>query len=776
MESGDLERATNAEASVVRVKATLAQALNRGVNLVAKYDEATDELHVSPRHVILPYEIGVREGSEHGPYVGETTVDGQVKAINEICGKNVVELAALLREGTADGTLAHSLRALREDLYQSPLSRIIGTHQDGTPLQTSTLGGVPDIRNALRKGIPPSISEATIIGIARWLARTTDEIVTEEAKKMDDLTTGKPRLEQELNDITKNGIPQTEQSITALREKKQQADQALTGAQEKAQPWTETQQAIYQFIRQRFGHCSKEELQSFLSTMPTNTQFLKERGFLLGKTVEVAADGFAGFDAALKELVNQPEETKKALERFDRENLIDTIILSVRDRLAYLVEESSKDSDGLNELFRDANLLLGQDPTDQQWTLFSKLAGSGKTQDEAKRFLTELLARAVTFSLLTNGLRVPEIKKQLPYALNKIMPERDFFQLLDKTLTTKEFAPIKAELDETEVAKRQVDLQLKPDEESLEKLKTTQQSLHEKLTELARTSSQRLRDQRRQILEKLLVTAVGKREPNLVHLSENVTPFDVYFKSKLLEDVATAVFLGLPPFIANDQRHPSATRSAYSHLRDVMRFAKITGQFSEQSLANLRDFLPEIVSALIPPDHPTPELAIQLVCDLLRNFTPDTTILRYAGIEPQGETREAAQTWQRQAAKVAGEILQGGRVTLIPEDIPRIPLEKLRTLNLAGQKNEAQALVQKIWDPFLAYLRGLGYENGFELVCGAAVQSPELLKNYNRGYFSVDEQQVEQEKSDALINLLFFQQLAQAGHYVIERKTPRPRY
>lgn len=702
--------------SMSAVKADIVRALNSGPNIQAEVDPVVQKI------VVKPWE----------------RVAGQEQ-------EDITKLTAILREELGQnhfGFPQHQVR-LSEIMGQYPNPLIDAMFQRNN---VRALIGARSMRNggeacrvgdgdyredsASKKGIPPEVSSAIAFATSSWLAREVDQSCKTEAERIYQAQTA--IIDNQARALVASQIPECQAIIEQVKAEKGERDRVYGEEAKNVQVLDEQGEKIVQFSKELSGNIPQDRQDDFIHNLPGALQILREKGLLV-KHTEVSPDGFAKLDNLLVEMLGDTSPLTNSLGAFGIKSLDETMRTSVKVAIENYMRKGGVSNYDLftrvSGVFRGLvggrvsleELLKGQE------RLFVKFNNDSRNQQAAKDFVVDLTTRAALLSLFKNG----SISQELPVEISRL----NVTDLLRNSLRQQQnYRSAQEKLRPIRVAKEEVDRKLQDEENRLSSLERQREDYRRQLEDRERLKAREVEEIKLQLLKKLLVDDRGQ-EPPEPRWREAL--WGIVFDSALFKEIVQAVFVGLP--------------------------------YLEPSDPQSYDFLPQLVGAILPENHPTAALASQFISDQLRRYAANEHVLRSAGFSSSSGDQDyrRAQGKRGQVAALIKELEEGARIVEIPPEVQRLDSNAIKKALDEKNAKVRTALIEASNRALGVFLRNLGWSD-YDLVSGYMLQHPSLNDS---GFISLPKNEF--ENSGISSQFPFVTDYDSRPFYVIEQKSKR---
>ncbi|MBI2022028.1 hypothetical protein HYS93_04100 [Candidatus Daviesbacteria bacterium] len=769
--------------SIGRLTDRIVGKLNQeGPNIQSEVDPETGKIKVGPIARINRFEIGAFQDYEKRLEGEPAETENQtgretVARIAPILHRELVEHDFFLSASStaiAPHILTESggmFSSVRGQLYlQDSFKYLIGTNPDGSKLYhppTEAIG-----KMATSKGMPQKVSEAIVYATASWFAKTVESEITTEAQETDDkfVSEQKPLLEADIASLKDQQIPEQQQAVTQAREGQTNSEQSERSSQQEYQTFQESSDQVDKFIRQHTDHLSADDRQKIKERLKEQLgpalQALKEQGFLLSKRVVVdptALDSIANIlNSCLTE--HETEEVKQAAEKIGYLSTAEILQKAASERVAGLLN-SSEQSTG--QIFNQARSAISNTAIfdfsflNEQQILFNKLLMKDPTA--ARDFALGLLRQSLVLHSLTEGIdpssRPSYHKNELTDALDKNFREA----LRSGEPMVKSFQSYNQARQAASTARYNTHTE----EDRLSGLESSLQQKEAQLTSLDSEKESRVKALRDKIWQQVQERLHGTKTARFFKDNPWSGKLEGYLKSELLSEVMEAVFAGLPHCLPQQERERAADH--------VVRMSLIqrpgSRDYQVAQLTQLKDFLPELVGAMLPHDHPTPELGAEFIAKMLRQYTKSDDVRAMSGIYVKPEQTQVALRFSSQVDQLVTAILRGGQISLLPEEAPRPKLEEVRQLNMSGQQDQASALYQEPINMLKKFLTWKGLPQYF-LASNFVLTNPTTPLTEQHYESTISERDFNADPKRAVNNLLYFDEPRFKEVYLIENPQP----
>lgn len=612
----------SAESSAANIKRTIVPILDKAPNIVAKYDEGTSKISIAPRHI-------TEANKTHA--VSESEV-GKGKEV-------VVGLAKMLREELrVPGVLYSELsRVIHNVLSGSHPVGMTGARELVTPILRNKLGliftegsyRVPyDKTSSIvsEKGIPPEIAEIVTIAATSHVARVIDEAVTAAVVQKD--TVYEESARQSLQQTTEK-IATQKASIGEYETKQSELQGDAASKEARAKPLKDSMSQIQAVLRKTCGHLPEGKINELTQRLRTEIAGLQETGLIFNKRVEYQPQRLAAIDKVITQLMDAAGVPAEPFEAVGLQNAGNALI-----RLAETHVQNNRDIQNMRpqDLFTQLEDILvhnysyGLQPVLQsQRELLNKL--EKQDPEKAKQYTLDLAVRTIAIDIAKRGIGTTSQSK---YSLG----DYAFTQTLNRNLNdivreNPEQRTILDDVDSTRQARDQGKRAIEEQRKALELLNKTEEEQKQHVSSLERMRETRRQDLKNPILAQVLTRADGEPiDPDLIKRNGGINSSH-YLESQIMSDFIDAMFKGLPHFVAKDDRHPEVV-----------------------------DFLPTLVSAILPESNSRSRDAVYLVCDLIRKYPKYLNNRRVMS--------NNFISGLNVASEVLYEIARGGKVTPVP--------------------------------------------------------------------------------------------------------------
>lgn len=725
---------TTVEQGIIKAKAKVFDSMRQLPNV------AVDENGVfSSKHKIFATGLGAINKEDPG----DRKIDDEIEV-----GRNVISgVSTLIKQELKTGTKSlgfelppgyllstqfsyispEKMVKLNPDLYKL----IIGDWQrNNLPLTT--------------KGIPVEVAEAIVLATASRLIRDTDTILGDEAGKIDSdfVEKNKPILQVDISRLSQE-LSVQEAKVDGAKKVDGENQRRLEQVRQTLSELTSYKSNLVAFISK--PTIKSQELEQLTRDLSINIQVLEKTGGVIGfgKKVTVRDQVFSNFDAGINDSIQLSESAERSSKVFE--------IAQFGEFITQIAHNYLNDRHKLltcQQMFDQTMTIIGQiAPDSRQVSVIQQqriylLELEQKDPALAMKVAKDFASRVLAVSLLKSvnnpqdWMRTNEVVSGF---LRSVSYQTD--QHLSKTDTYKK---AQQDVEKHTKDKSQSERDYQSVKLTMDLTRRTYDDKNDQLTRLDTDAQRRKEELKNKMLSDLLVDNYGKKTDPVILWREKP---GVFIRSKLLTDTVKAIFDGLPRFIPGDQESKDRV------LRDYI-YRVLNGyqpDYLNKYFQDYPDFLPEVVRALLPGNHPTLESATQLACKVLRRYPKhnDLIVLSGHGNEKFYPTDHG---FYRNTRTVMTRVVQGESVILVPPDTEKLDIEYLYPRKWTG--SEANTMIQLVRAGLQKFVYDTGLKN-FILTSDQALLYPD--EKYSRSMYLTEEQWQKYDAfADNLASLAFW--------------------
>lgn len=768
------EAHVNVESSVARVKARTVEVLNALPNLRSQEKLGEHAIEIKPKKTVNRFGLGaydekgeVTSEKEHGEQMvagaaaliqeelgGSQKLFGEDPQLHDVFATNEASYGPYLRARES------FRKALDRRDHNIALGALVGVHSTGKSMSRyGANSGHPD--DLTRKGLPVQVGEALFVALGNRVARTVTNEAQQEAQRIDDdyVAGQRPILEGEITRLKDEQIPGQESTIREKEALKTEASVKNTHAKEEVKRVEKEKGEVHTQVMESVAKISPEKEDELRKVVERNIAVLTEKGFLK-KNIVIDESGFTHIDRAIGDVIEATPELQILLHRFGFQKPTDVIMAHVEKSVAlYSPSSPLTFFDDAQSLLADVGFHHLRGSFQQQRVYAQKMIDNPKTKDIGQKYLRDMAKRALGIFYILKGDKFTPYGQNSPRLADSSLHRVISYGLSNTDLnkTTKQTA------EEAEAALKRADQEHSSQEGTLRSLQRRLPEKEEELKRLEYGRNSRVDKTTFEIMAQLLQTASG---PAITfdNIAANRFSSPQYFESKLYQDAASALAKGLPHFVANNPRFPRAAEEA-------VRSGNIQ-RASVERVAQLPDFLPPLVDALLPENHPTKAAASQFITDVLRRFPQNPHIRSYTGGELKAIDEQEVLRRYGGMMEVVRAAAAGGWVGTIPKEAPRPALSQVRELNMKGEQGKVVALYGQAAEGVKRFLASQKLDH-YYLVSNYMMVHPLSDLSKLAPFPYVDEKQFANNSYRALDHLLYFSEPELQGVYAVENPLSR---
>jgi len=680
------EQTNLSETSIVRVGENIAGRLKERLPN-AKIDLIDGRLKATPIYKIKNYLLGAEKQSNDGRTVQEDEVT--------IGQDNVVKTANLLeQELQATNEILPLTNPVGDIFFPIVTSSVISaTAKNDCARHVAAKSddyaqyGFENIPRLSEKGIPGSIGQAIVWATARATASTIDEETTKEARQIDGeyVQSAQTQLTGQITEI-ESQLGVSREGLRVVDANQQELESKAISTKKELDDLNDKKQQLQRFPLTLAGRITQPEFDQALKDLNIMPFTVEKKGVLMFKkdvVTEVRSDLFSPiFSNLAEDQLRGNLEMQNALKAFGYDgnanglmNLLNSTVTSVvKEQVSTLFSTPAEQA---RQLFYETKNILKIFPSAElrqnvevQENAFNELIA--RNPQLAAVFATELFTRIYNLNHLTSGIRKTNFPESQAWPVTSYLL-KNYTTEIDKNLerarsyqstqdNEKQAQTAQSEGSVVVVEKRRI-------------VRAQERNLIDKQTEqsgLTVEKNKRINLLKAEIIAKLLVDQRGnpldveKLAAYPWRLAEYV------IDSKLFSDTVAAISFGMPRVMTGEP----GSNARETVINNMGQMGVIRER--SESLTQSEDMLKMLIDPFIPKDHPTRELALKLIGEMLRRYAADKRVLMMGGFNFKKEINQQNISYYWNLFRpVFTAMLEGGKVVDIAGQVPRLKLSEI---------------------------------------------------------------------------------------------------
>jgi len=549
-----------------------------------------------------------------------------------------------------------------------------------------------DRDRATRKGLPLPVVGAVAAATLKYVKSTVDQAVTQEAEGVDDqyIASIKAPLQVDINQLREQITTAKARAVECAGLKDrwgQSVAEQVVQMEPVKQAIATTTRIIIEAVSDPI---SADRMKDYIRSHNGSVDLLAEEG-LFSKRVTHSDLKLQNFDTIVGDVI-LPHDLLEA----DKQALLlltGSDQLNERTALLHLIgytvktEYLDKSKTTPTNLMREATTLLGEINSDwipilkKQMTLFEKLA---KTQlTEATNIAIYFYSRALALTFARDG-----VENKTRQKINSSTPIAADFQqncssrMNESSSKTQAYKQRENLLKKAQAEQQTANQILAEAQGTSTVLQRNLEAKQRQLSDLDQSRRTRIQAIKTQLLTPLLTDYTG-HQPNPKELHDLSQFLDTHYgRSQIYTDTVLAIIRALPKFIAGGTDRERAIGAMYDRRYPIDRAEPLL------STDAYPDFLPSLVSALLPQEYSTRETATALICALQRRCAEDERVRLLGGYQSLGDEQFTSETEyvRRLADQVLYPITKGAQVHQIPQTLPRVNYDAIAAEQKASRQ------------------------------------------------------------------------------------------